>query len=93
MLALKFLLEAIGFAMLAASAATLINDLYRRSQPRLRFAGRLAAYALLPLLAGISIVVVPAGSAAVRVNILRPLPGWLISDTAGPLVWSVGLEC
>ncbi|HXA52557.1 MAG TPA: SPFH domain-containing protein [Candidatus Acidoferrum sp.] len=78
MLTLKYLFEAIGFAMLAASAATLIYDLYRRSQPRFRFAGRLAAYALVPLLAGISIVVVPAGSAAVRVSqISGTLPGTL----------------
>jgi regulator of protease activity HflC (stomatin/prohibitin superfamily) len=78
MLTLKYLLEAIGFALLAAAAATLAYDLYRRAQPRLRFAGRLAAYALMPLLAGISIVVVPAGSAAVRVSqISGTLPGTL----------------
>jgi len=78
MLALKYLLEAIGFALLAAAAATVLYDLYRRRQPRLRTAGRLAAFALLPLLAGISIVVIPAGRAAVRVSqISGTIPGTL----------------
>jgi regulator of protease activity HflC (stomatin/prohibitin superfamily) len=78
MLALKYLLEAIGVALLAAAAATVLYDLYRHNQPRVRLAGRLAAFALLPLLAGIAIVVVPAGRAAVRVSqISGTLPGTL----------------
>ena len=78
MLALKYLLEAAGFALLAAAAATILYDLYRRRAPQLRPAGHLAAFALLPLLAGISIVVVPAGSAAVRVSqISGTIPGTL----------------
>ena len=71
MLTLKYLLESVGFGMLAAAAAMVIYDLIKRSQPRLRAAGRLAAMALIPLLAGISIVVVPAGAAGVLVWMSR----------------------
>ena len=78
MLTLKYLLESVGFGMLAAAAAMVIYDLIKRSQPRLRAAGRLAAMALIPLLAGISIVVVPAGAAGVRISqISGTLPGTL----------------
>jgi regulator of protease activity HflC (stomatin/prohibitin superfamily) len=78
MLALKYLLEAAGFALLAAAAALLFHDLYRRTAPRLGLAGRLAALAIGPLLAGVSIVVIPAGRAAVRVSqISGTLPGTL----------------
>jgi len=78
MLTLKYLLESVGFGMLAAAAAMVIYDLIKRSQPRLRAGGRLAAMALIPLLAGISIVVVPAGAAGVRISqISGTLPGTL----------------
>jgi len=78
MLTLKYLLESVGFGMLAAAAAMVIYDLIQRSRPRLRPAGRLAAMALIPLLAGISIVVVPAGAAGVRISqISGTLPGTL----------------
>ncbi|MBZ5626696.1 MAG: prohibitin family protein [Acidobacteriia bacterium] len=84
MLTLKYLFEAVGFALLAAAAATVLHDLYRRYrqpspdliagspgdtwQPRWHAAGRLAALAIAPLLIGLSIQVVPSGMAAVRVS-------------------------
>src|SRR6516225_12182933 len=66
MLTLKYLLESVGFGLLAASAALLILD-YRSGAafPRWRMAARFAALALIPLLVGISIVVVPPGMAGV----------------------------
>jgi regulator of protease activity HflC (stomatin/prohibitin superfamily) len=94
MLALKYLLEAVGFALLAAAAAMVLYDLYRRNQPRVRIAARLAAFALLPLLAGISIVVIPAGRAAVRVSqISGTIPGTLYPGLhlVLPLVQSVAV--
>jgi regulator of protease activity HflC (stomatin/prohibitin superfamily) len=82
MLTLKYLLEFAGFALLAAAAAMALYDAYRfhkeQFQPRWREAGRLAALALLPLLAGLSVQVVPAGMAGVRVSqISGTLPGTL----------------
>ena len=78
MLTLKYLLEIIGFALLIAAAAMMSYDLYRRSTPRWRAAGRLAAIAAVPLLLGLSIQVVPSGMAAVRVSqISGTLPGTL----------------
>ena len=94
MLTLKYLLEAIGFALLAASAAIPAYDLYRRSQPRIRSAGRLAAFSLAPLLLGIAIVVIPAGSAGVRVSqVSGTLPGTLYPGLhlVLPLVQSVAV--
>jgi regulator of protease activity HflC (stomatin/prohibitin superfamily) len=78
MIVLKYLLEFLGFAMLAAAALLVAMDLvnlYRRQHPELRTAplewrlpGRLAALSLIPMLAGFSIAVIPAGMAAVRVS-------------------------
>jgi regulator of protease activity HflC (stomatin/prohibitin superfamily) len=79
MLTLKYLLELVGFGLLAASAALLILD-YRSgaAAPRWRIAARFAALALIPLLLGISIVVVPAGMAGVRVSqVSGTMPGTL----------------
>jgi len=70
MLTLKYLLETVGFGLLAAAAALLILD-YRRggsAAMRWRGAARLSGVALVPLLWGIAIVVVPAGMAGVRVS-------------------------
>lgn len=94
MLTLKYLLEAIGFALLAAAAAIPIYDLYRRSQPRIRSAGRLAAFGLGPLLLGIAIVVIPAGTAGVRISqISGTMPGTLYPGLhlVLPLVQSVAV--
>jgi regulator of protease activity HflC (stomatin/prohibitin superfamily) len=82
MLTLKYLLEFAGFALLAAAAAMALYDTYRfhkeQFQPRWREACRLAALALLPLLIGLSIQVVPAGMAGVRVSEMSgTLPGTL----------------
>jgi regulator of protease activity HflC (stomatin/prohibitin superfamily) len=75
MLILKYLLMAIGFGLLTGAAAILILDLYdvfkgKKQTPELRWhpAGKLAGMALLPLLIGLAIVVVPSGTAGVRVN-------------------------
>jgi regulator of protease activity HflC (stomatin/prohibitin superfamily) len=78
MIVLKYLLEFLGFAMFAAAAVLVAIDLvnlYRRQHPELRTAplewqlpGRLAALSLIPMLAGFSIAVIPAGMAAVRVS-------------------------
>src|SRR5262245_49860699 len=78
MLTLKYLLELVGAGLLAGAAATLIRDWGRRASLRWREASRLAGLALLPLLAGIGIVVVPAGMAGVRVSqISGTIPGTL----------------
>src|SRR6202167_6161568 len=78
MIVLKYLLEFLGFAMLAAAAVLVAIDLaklYHRQHPEIRTAplewqlpGRLAALSLIPMLAGFSIAVIPAGMAAVRVS-------------------------
>ena len=75
MITIKYLLEILGFAALAAAAALAAIDLlkfYRQQTPltdsRWREAGRLAVLGLLPLLFGLSIEVVPAGMAGVRVS-------------------------
>ncbi len=78
MIVLKVLLEFLGFGMLGAAvvlmAMELVN-LYRRRHPEIRTAalewrlpGRLAALSLIPMLAGFSIAVIPAGMAGVRVS-------------------------
>jgi hypothetical protein len=60
-LTLKYLLEVVGYGLLAVDAAIVILD-WRLGAPLGRHeAARLAALALFPLLAGIGIVVVPAG--------------------------------
>src|SRR5579859_7386728 len=75
MLTLKYLLEVVGGTLLAAGAAMLLYDLYRiyhsadtTIPPRWRAVGRIAMLGLIPLLAGISIQIVPAGMAGVRVS-------------------------
>ena len=95
MLTLKYLLESLGFGLLAASAALLILD-YRSgaAAPRWRTAARFAALALIPLLLGISIVVVPAGMAGVRVSqVSGTMPGTLYPGLhlVFPLVQGVAL--
>ena len=82
MLTLKYLFESIGFALLDAAL------------PRWHAAARIAGLALIPLLAGISIVVVPAGMAGVRVSqISGTLPGTLYPGLhfVMPLVQGVAL--
>src|SRR5215813_3696664 len=76
MLTLKYLLEVAGYAVLAAAAVFLLHDIYRRYQSPAgeerplgwRKAARLAGIALIPLLIGFSIQVVPSGMAGVRVS-------------------------
>ena len=82
MLLLKDLLVAAGLAMFAAAAAALLHDVfrwwtrYRTSETEesealrvhWRWAGRLAGAAWLPLLAGLSISLVPGRMAGVRVS-------------------------
>ncbi len=80
MILLRYLLVITGIGLLAGAAAILAWDLYQilkfRKQPwgeqppplRWRAARQFAFYSIVPLLAGLSIVVVPSGSAGVRVN-------------------------
>jgi len=78
MIVLKYLLEFLGFAMLAAAAILMVMELvtwYGRPQVQDRAArlqwrplARLAGFSLIPLLAGFSIAVIPAGMAGVRVS-------------------------
>src|SRR5947209_4422666 len=101
MLTVKYLFETAGFAMLAAAAALLLYDLYRLQQGqdtshalRCQRVGRLAGLALIPLLCGISIQVVPAGMAGVRVSqISGTVPGTLYPGLhfVFPLVESLAL--
>jgi regulator of protease activity HflC (stomatin/prohibitin superfamily) len=94
MIALKYLLELGAVVMFAGAAVLVAFDLYRRMEPRLAMAGRLAAMALLPLLIGLSIQVVPSGSAGIRVSQLSgTLPGALYPGThfVVPLVQHVEL--
>jgi regulator of protease activity HflC (stomatin/prohibitin superfamily) len=94
MIALKYLLQFAGFAGFAAAAAIAGFDLYRRRTPRFALAGRLAVVALLPVLLGLSIQVVPSGAAGIRVSQLSgTLPGTLYPGThfIVPLVQSVEL--
>jgi regulator of protease activity HflC (stomatin/prohibitin superfamily) len=94
MLTVKYLLEVAGFVLMAAAAAILLHDLFRLYQqsnlilydqprpaviePRSRAAGRFTALGLVCLLAGLSIQIVPAGMAGVRVSqISGTLPGTL----------------
>jgi regulator of protease activity HflC (stomatin/prohibitin superfamily) len=76
MIVLKNLLESLGSLALAAAVALAVLDLvkaYRQNglaltQLNWRLPGRLALFSLIPLLAGLSIAVVPAGMAGVRVS-------------------------
>jgi len=94
MLTVKYLLEAAGFVLIAAAAAILLHDLFRLYQqselilndqprpaviqPRYGAAGRFAVPGVACLLAGLSVQVVPAGMAGVRVSqISGTLPGTL----------------
>jgi regulator of protease activity HflC (stomatin/prohibitin superfamily) len=101
MLTLKYLLEAGGLALIAAAAALLLYDLYRMSKldadgttPRWPAGARLVGAGLLPLLAGLSIAVVPAGFGGVRVSqVSGTVPGTLYPGLhlVFPLVQSVTL--
>jgi regulator of protease activity HflC (stomatin/prohibitin superfamily) len=100
MLTVKYLLEAGGVALIAVAAAFLIYDVYRLSkpgsegQPRWRWAERLAGVGILPLLAGLSIAVVPTGFGGVRVSqVSGTVPGTLYPGLhlVVPLVQSVTL--
>jgi regulator of protease activity HflC (stomatin/prohibitin superfamily) len=75
MLFIKYMLMFIGLGLLTGAAAILLWDLYsilkRRREPasvRWHDARKLAAMAVPPLLLALGIVVVPSGSAGVRVN-------------------------
>jgi regulator of protease activity HflC (stomatin/prohibitin superfamily) len=87
MLFLKYLLLLSGAGMLACAATIVIYDLRRMQlgQPvpvRWREAGRLTAWAWLPLLLGLTIVVVPSGKAGVCVSqVSGTLPGTLYPGT------------
>jgi regulator of protease activity HflC (stomatin/prohibitin superfamily) len=102
MIVLKVLLEFLGFALLAAAVVLLAMDLiklYRRPQPEIwtariewRLPARLAALSLILVLAGLSIAVIPAGMAGVRVSqISGTLPATLYPGLhlVIPLVQSV----
>ena len=76
MIVLKYLFEFLGSTLLAAAAALVVLDLVKAystegltfSRVDWRLPGRVALLSLLPLLAGLSIAVVPAGRAGVRVS-------------------------
>ncbi len=99
MLTLKYLLEAVGFALLAAAAVTVLHDYLRRNEPdapslRWRSASKFGLLAMIPLLIGLSVQVVPAGMAGVRVSqISGTLPGTIYPGfhLVIPLVQSVAL--
>src|SRR6266404_4043368 len=108
MLLLKSLLLTAGFGLFAAAAIVLLYDAFRwwtryrapeaeKSEAlpvHWRWAGKLAAAAWIPLLAGFSIVVVPSGMAGVRVSqIWGARPGVLYpgAHCVAPLVDSVAL--
>jgi regulator of protease activity HflC (stomatin/prohibitin superfamily) len=108
MLLLKTFLITAGFGLFAAAAAVLLYDAYRwwtryrapeadKSEAlpvHWRRAGKLAAAAWVPLLAGYGIVVVPSGMAGVRVSqIWGARPGALYPGIhcVAPLIDSVAL--
>jgi regulator of protease activity HflC (stomatin/prohibitin superfamily) len=93
MIVLKVLLEILGFAMLAAAVGLVMFDVINHHRrPQWRLPARLALLGLIPLLAGLSIAVVPAGRAGVRVSqISGTLPATLYPGLhfVLPLVQSV----
>lgn len=94
MITLKYLLQIVGFAALAAAGALVLYDVYRRQTPKWRPSARLAGYALIPLLFGLSMQVVPAGMAGVKVSqISGMVPGTLYPGfhLVWPLVQGVAL--
>jgi regulator of protease activity HflC (stomatin/prohibitin superfamily) len=73
MLFTKYLLLVFGAGLLAAAAGAVIHGAYLLTKSlerpiRWRLAGKLAIAACVPILLGLSIVVVPAGMAGVRVS-------------------------
>jgi regulator of protease activity HflC (stomatin/prohibitin superfamily) len=108
MLLLKYMLLLTGCGLFIAAAACMTYDLYEVFRIRLfhpegpppaycvrwRFAGRLAALALLPWLLGLSVAIVPSGMGGVRVSqfsgtlagVLYPGMHWII-----PLIQEVEL--
>ena len=101
MLAVKYLLEAGGLALIATAGAFLLYGLYRMSKaggdvepPQWHATARLAGAGIIPLLAGLSIAVVPAGFGGVRVSeVSGTIPGTLYPGLhfVFPLVQSVAL--
>src|SRR5215470_19084587 len=100
MLTVKYLLEAGGLALIAAAAAFLVYEIYRLKvgvdgpPPRWPIAARVAGAGLFPLLAGLSIAVVPTGFGGVRVSqVSGTVPGTLYPGLhlIFPLVQSVTL--
>jgi len=100
MLTVKYLLEAGGLALIAVAAAFLKFNFYHfkvsveAPPPRWFTALRLAVGGLIPLLAGLSIAVVPAGFGGVRVSdVSGTVPGTLYPGLhfVFPLVQSVAL--
>jgi regulator of protease activity HflC (stomatin/prohibitin superfamily) len=108
MILLRYLLILAGIALLTGAAAILAWDLYQILKPRkqpgepaapLRWQGarQLAVCSILPLLAGLSIAVIPSGSAAVRVNqfagtrpaTLYPGVHWMIPLIEQPELYSI----
>ena len=108
MILLRYLLILAGIALLTGAAAILAWDLYQilkpRKQPgepaaplRWQAARQLAVCSILPLLAGLSIAVIPSGSAAVRVNqfagtrpaTLYPGVHWMIPLIEQPELYSI----
>ena len=93
---LRYLLIFTGIGLLAGAMTILVWDLYQiikwrknspgEPQPGIRWytSRRLAMLCVLPWLAGLSIAVVPSGSAAVRVN-----QWW---DSAGKVFALLGLS-
>ena len=95
MFALKYFLELSGLALLGASIAVVVLDWYRERRIfHAVQAARLFAFGFLPLLAGLSIQLVPPGMAGIRVSQLSgTLPGTLYPGThiIVPLIQSVEL--
>jgi regulator of protease activity HflC (stomatin/prohibitin superfamily) len=106
MLLLKYLLLLSGAGLLGGAFAIVVYDIYRTRESwradaggprppmeiRWRSAGRLALLSIVPLLVGLSFVVVPAGSAGVVVSqVSGTLPGALYPGVHGivPLLESV----